>query len=159
AKTSVVGAVAKMTTGPDGSLYFVEYSPLSGPTASDVRIRRIRPDGVIEHVAGTHGSGDSGDNGPAVDAQIYTVSLATDSSGNLYLGEYPAAVRRIDRTGQITRFALTGVAGLGSVGGGALGASLPAVNAVAVGRDGTVYVGSQTTPLAGPAFSGGPLYQ
>ncbi|HVP61522.1 MAG TPA: RHS repeat-associated core domain-containing protein [Myxococcaceae bacterium] len=160
AKTTTVGAVSVMATGPDGSLYFTEFSALSTPTNSDLRVRRIRPDGRIEHIAGTQGFGDSGDYGPATQAQISTGSLTADASGNLYLGETDSSViRRIDRTGQISHFALTGVAGLAQIGGGALGASLPSVNAIAAGPDGTLYVGSTAVPLSGPPFTGGPLFR
>src|SRR5262249_52998471 len=159
-RTTTVGDLLGMTTGPDGSLCFTELAALNASTNSDLRLRRIRPDGRIEHIAGTRGFGDSGDHGPATQAQISTGTMTTDGSGNLYLGETDSSViRRIDRTGQISHFALTGVAGLAQIGGGALGASLPTVNAIAAGPDGTLYVGSTAVPLSGPPFTGGPLFR
>ena len=52
------------------------------------RIRRVSRDGSITTVAGTGTAGDSGDGGPAINAQLnYPVGVAVDTSGNLYIAD------------------------------------------------------------------------
>jgi sugar lactone lactonase YvrE len=75
-------------------------------------------------VAGLNGSGYSGDNGPAIDAQLNQAEgLAYDSAGNLYIGDsYNYVVRKVDTSGIITTFA-------GSGNYGYSGDNLPAIDA------------------------------
>lgn len=49
--------------GPDGSVYFAD--------ADNNVIRRVRPDGIVERVAGTGTAGFGGDGGLATSAQLY----------------------------------------------------------------------------------------
>lgn len=88
---------------PDGSVYFTEVSGSESGC-----IRRIRPDGIIETVAGQFGatySGDSfiGDGGPAVDATVfspYDVKVLNDGSfffSDAFLGR----LRRVNLDGTI----------------------------------------------------------
>ena len=52
------------------------------------RVRRVSPEGIITTVAGSGAAGYSGDNGPAVDAQLYNPqSVALDIAGNLYIAD------------------------------------------------------------------------
>jgi hypothetical protein len=102
---------------PDGSLYF----------PSDYRIRRIRPDGVLETVAGVGTSGFSGDGGPAKTAQLWFPSnVVRDSSGGLIFSDHDYRIRRIAPDGTIATIAGTGLpSGNGPSEGEAL--SLPVV--------------------------------
>jgi len=53
------------------------------------RIRRVDTSGIITTVAGNGIAGYSGDGGSATSAQFYyPFGVATDSSGNLYIGDY-----------------------------------------------------------------------
>jgi sugar lactone lactonase YvrE len=71
------------------------------------RIRRVSPDGSITTVAGTGSAGDSGDGGPAINAQLnFPVGVAVDTSGNLYIADTGNnRVRRVSAEGVITTVA------------------------------------------------------
>jgi hypothetical protein len=95
-------------------------------TGLDVAESEVSPataqGGTLATVAGTGEPGCSGDGGPATEAQLEAPSsLAFDSAGNLYIGEF-STVRKVDPDGLITTVAGTGV--LGSSGDG-----LPATEA------------------------------
>lgn len=81
----------------DGSIYLVQSN----------RIRRIDPQGVVTTIAGGPTSGDSGDGGPAVDAEMRTpteITIAPD--GSIYFSDNAAGrIRRIDADGIITTVA------------------------------------------------------
>ncbi len=54
----------------------------------NARIRMVSPGGVITTVAGNGGAGYSGDGGPAISAQVGSLSgLAIDAAGNLYAAD------------------------------------------------------------------------
>ncbi len=94
-----------LAAAPDGTVYFIDYG--------NARIRKIATDGRISTIAGTGVSGDSGDGGPALQAQLEmrtydydTDGLALDPRGFLYFAEfYAGKIRRVDlATGIITTF-------------------------------------------------------
>ena len=88
-----------------GNLYFTDFA--------NHRIRYINTIGIISTIAGTGVAGNTGDNGPATDAQINSpYGIVVDKSGNIYFADYEAdVIRKIDRFGIITKFAGTGVFG------------------------------------------------
>jgi sugar lactone lactonase YvrE len=64
-----------------GNLYIAD--------TGDQRIRRISSSGVIATVAGTGSPGFSGDNGPAINAQLDNpYGLAVDSAGKVYIADF-----------------------------------------------------------------------
>lgn len=68
-----------MALGPDGSLYVVSYVfPTGG------RVRRIRPDGIVEGVAGNGQIGAQGDGGPALQSQMRLSSIGLAPDGSIY---------------------------------------------------------------------------
>ncbi len=108
-----------LVRGPDGALYFCEYT--------GQRIRKVTPDGNIHTVAGTGKKGYSGDGGPALQATFNLPhEIRFDKAGNFYLADMTNhAVRRVDgKTGVITTFAGTGQAGYSGDGGPASAAQL-----------------------------------
>ncbi len=91
------------------------------------RVRRIdAATGIVNTIAGTGQRGDSGDGGPAVQAQLNTPtgSVAVDAQGNVYvLDAGNQRVRKIDISGIITTFAGNGQAGFSGDAGLATHAS------------------------------------
>jgi len=79
--------------------------------ASDNRVRKINPLGVIQTIAGTGIVGFSGDGGAATAAQLnHPYGIALDLAGNVYVADLGnARVRKIDTAGVITTVAGGGV--------------------------------------------------
>lgn len=91
--------IGDLVVVPDRTIYLV---PQSGS-----RVLRIDRSGQLETVAGQATEGFSGDNGPAVDAQLRRPSaLAFDSVGNLYvLDDGNENIRKVDTGGIISTVA------------------------------------------------------
>ena len=72
------------------------------PESSNDRIRRVDTDGIITTIAGIDTSGDSGDGGPATDAELNgPYGVALDADGGLFVADrYNYRVRRV----QVQRF-------------------------------------------------------
>ncbi|MEO8594543.1 MAG: hypothetical protein ABI759_14600 [Candidatus Solibacter sp.] len=106
-------------------------------------IRRIRPDGILETLAGTGTTGFSGDGGPALDATLNSPgSPRFDSQGNLYFADaYNYRIRRIDTRGIITTVAGDGIRYTEGMDrdGPAFERSLSLVSDLAVDSRGNVY--------------------
>lgn len=88
-----------------GNLYIIDQD--------NYRIRKINLFGIISTVVGTGVSGNNGDGGLAVNAQInLPFSITTDDSQNLFLADYSGAsncIRKVDiSTGIISKYAGTG---------------------------------------------------
>src|ERR1051326_3496461 len=89
------------------------------------RIRRVSPDGMIATVAGSGVAGYSGDNGPAVSAQLSSPwGIAADRSGNIFIADGSNRVRRVSTSGIITTVAGNGSYGFSGDGGPATSAQL-----------------------------------
>ncbi|MFT4518366.1 MAG: cytochrome c peroxidase [Halioglobus sp.] len=104
AKDSVLNGPFGIALSPTGEVIFSDYY--------NNRIRVIDGDSKkIETIAGTGRSGNSGDEGPGVEAQIdVPLDIAADSAGNIYLSDWHHhVVRKIDaRSGR-----MEAVAGIG----------------------------------------------
>ena len=98
--------------------------------APDHRIRRVRPNGIIETVAGAGEAGYAGDGGPATNAKVNSpYGLAVDGQGNLYVADYGnGRVRRISTSGIIST-----VAGGGTLNPSYFGAAVAGTSAVLAG--------------------------
>ena len=130
-----------VAVGPDGSLYVSDHNS---------KIRRVGPDGVITTFAGNGVVGYSGDGGPATAASLgnpWGVALGPD--GSLYIADYSNnVIRRVGPVGpdgirRITTVAGNGVNGQSSGDGGpAIAATVGAPLGVAVGPDGSLYIGA-----------------
>lgn len=110
--------------------------------ASNHRVRRVTPTGIIQTYAGRGVRGYGGDGGPALEAQMDTPrALALDAQGNLYVAEYGNhAVRRITPEGKIETVAGTGVAGYAGDGGKAVNANLNGPLGIAVDAFGNLLI-------------------
>ena len=111
--------------------------------ASNHRIRRVDPSGIISTVAGTGERGFSVGYGPAVQAMLsFLTGVAVDTAGNLYIADYEnRRVRKVDPSGIITTFAGTGEADFFiQEGGQAVQATLSLPHGVAVDSSGNVFI-------------------
>src|ERR1017187_5034159 len=97
--------------------------------------------GILTRVAGNASNGFSGDNGPAVNAQLYAPNgLALDPAGNLYIadtGNY--RIRKVSN-GIITTVAGNGVSGAAGDGGPATSAEMSYPYALAIDAAGNLYI-------------------
>jgi RHS repeat-associated protein len=142
-----------IAVGPDDSVWFADSWP-SPP--NDVRIRRIAPDGTIWTEIGGGPAPQPADpyqEGAAASqvriAYVNGNGLAVGPDGTVYVidtGGSGTWVRAIGPDGISHRFAGGGSPGPGSVGDGgpATSASLNGAKSLAVGPDGSVYIGEAT---------------
>jgi len=84
-----------------GNLYFAD--------TGNYRVRKVSG-GLITTIAGNGTQGDSGDNGPATDAQLSPSAVAVDSDGNLYIADDVHNRVRMVSNGIITTVAGNGTA-------------------------------------------------
>jgi len=110
--------------------------------AENHRIRKVDVNGIITTIAGMGNSGYSGDNGPALNAQLNLPhGITVDSSNNLYIGDrLNHRIRKIDTNGIITTIAGTGAAGYSGDGGPATQAQLAQPFHLAVDTMGNLYI-------------------
>ena len=121
--------------GPDGAIWFCEYS--------GQRIRRVATDGTISTVAGNGTKGYAGDGGPALEASFNLPhELRFDADGNLFITDMANhAIRRIDgKTRIVTTFAGNHKRGYSGDGGPADQASLNSPHSLQFGPDGSLYI-------------------
>jgi len=121
--------------GPDGAIYFCEYT--------GQRIRKVTPDGIIHTVAGTGKVGYTGDGGPALKATFNLPhEIRFDKEGNFYIADMTNhAIRKVDaKTGNIETFVGTGKAGYSGDGGPANQAELKQPHSIQFGHDGNLYI-------------------
>jgi streptogramin lyase len=107
------------------------------------RIRKVTPDGIITTVAGNGSEGYSGDGGSATNAQIaWPRGVVMDVDGCMYIADCGnSVIRKVTPDGTITTVAGTGVEGYSGDGGPALKAKLADPHGIAVGEDGSLYIG------------------
>lgn len=121
--------------GPDGALWFCEYS--------GQRIRKITRDGIITTVAGNGQVGYAGDSGPALQASFNKPhEIRFDPAGNCYIADMANhAIRRIDaKSGIITTFAGNHRKGYSGDDGPAAEASLSSPHSIQFGPEGDLYI-------------------
>lgn len=101
--------------------------------------------GIISTVAGNGNPfGATGDGGSALNAEVNPRALAVDGSGNLYIANGPATIRRVDATtGIINRFAGNGYTGAAGDGGSPTMAGLCNPQALAFSGSGALYIADQ----------------
>ncbi len=131
-----------VAVGPDGSLFIADRR--------NNRIRRVTRDGTIATMAGSGGmaGGFSGDGGPATLALLdITTGVTVGHDGTMFVADYDNhRVRRVTPDGTITTVAGSGgvewnSGGFDGDGGPAIEARLDRPRDVAVGPDGSLYIG------------------
>jgi streptogramin lyase len=121
--------------GPDGAIWFCEYS--------GQRIRRVAQDGIISTIAGNGAAGYSGDGGPAILASFNLPhEIRFDRAGDLFIVDMSNhAIRKVNlKTGTISTLAGTGKPGYSGDGGPAAKAQFDKPHSIQFGPDGNLYV-------------------
>jgi trimeric autotransporter adhesin len=115
-----------------GNLYIADYE--------NCRIRKVS-NGVITTVAGNGTQGYSGDDGPAISAQLhFPVGIAVDSAGDLYIADSSNNRIRKVSNGLITTVAGNGTEAYSGDGGPATSAGVYWPRGVAVDSAGNLYI-------------------
>ncbi len=106
--------------------------------AGNNEVRKVSSVGVITRVAGTGTAGNSGDDGPATDAELnFPTGMAVTADGGFLIADAGNnEVRKVSSAGVITRVAGTGTAGNSGDDGPATDAELNNPVGVAVTADG-----------------------
>ena len=96
---------------------------------------------VITTFAGTGTSGYSGNQGPAVKAELSdALGVCADPSGNIYIADHANhVIRKVDKDGIISNFAGTGSFGYSGDGGPAINAQLEYPYGLYADKQGNVY--------------------
>ena len=135
ARFSGLDTPTAVCVGPSGEIYIAD--------SGNCCVRVVDRNGGIRTFAGRPGEcGSGGDGGPALDARLACpCALALDPAGNLYIADRDAnMVRKVDRAGIIHTVAGSGEYGTNGDGGFAVNAAIEWPIALAVTRDGTIYV-------------------
>jgi hypothetical protein len=126
----------------------------------DGHIRKVNSSGIITTVAGLVATGFSGDNGPAISAQLNTpYGLSTDASGNLYIADLNNfRSRKITAsTGIITTVAGTGIGGYNGDGIAATDANIIPLHVFAAPGGALYITESNRIRKVAPCVGGAPI--
>ena len=106
------------------------------------RIRKVNTAGIISTFAGTGNAGFSGDGGLATAAEIsYAYAVATDASGNVYIGDFSNnRVRKVNTNGIISTYAGNGTGGLTGIGAAAMYAGIGSPTGISLDTAGNIYI-------------------
>jgi YVTN family beta-propeller protein len=135
ALSAEIGQPAQIAYDAAGNLYFDQVS--------NCVVRKVDTSGIIHTVAGTATCGYNGDNIPATTAQLNLPhGVATDSSGNVYIGDSANhRIRKVDTSGTITTFAGTGHRGFSCNGGLATSANVGNPRGLTISNN-VLYIGN-----------------
>ena len=131
--SAAFGPRLALSVSPQGQVIITDIS--------NVRIRALTTDPIVQTIAGTGVTSYSGDGGPAYLATFSSPTCtATDLSGNLYVADTGNRILRIIQGSTITTYAGTpGVQGSAGDGGPALSATLTAPFGLATDLSNNVY--------------------
>jgi uncharacterized protein (TIGR03437 family) len=133
ATSASVGSPMGVAVDGAGNVYFSDQSGY---------VRKVATDGTISTLAGNGTVGFSGDGGPGINAQFFSlIGIGVDSSGVVYVVDNNnKRIRKIALDGTITTFAGNGRFGTGGDGGLATNATFETPNDVFVDSRGSVYI-------------------
>jgi uncharacterized protein (TIGR03437 family) len=150
-------ATSAALNGPLGIAVDSAHNLYIADTANN-RIRFVASNGMISTVAGTGAPGYSGDNGPAMSAELAApVAVAVDAAGDIYIADSSTRIRKVYPDGFINNIAGSGVAGYSGDAGIATSGQLNGPSAIALDSAGNLYVadtGNNAVRLLQPAASG-----
>lgn len=144
------------------SPYGIAIDPVGRVVIADtlnLRVRRIELDDRIVAVAGTGSFGFSGDDGPAVSAELASpLSVAVDSLGRIVIADaLNQRVRRVAVDGTITTVAGTGTQGFSGDGTAAIGAELALPFGVAIDGQGRIAIADKSNQRIRRVDAGGTI--
>ncbi len=114
---------------------------VGGGDGKHFMVNRISPSGEVTRIAGTGRPGFSGDEGPAIEANLgWVYDLAVDQEGNVYIADHDNnCIRMVDLNGVITTIAGTGEPGWSGDFGPARDARVGHPWGIALDEGGNVY--------------------
>jgi sugar lactone lactonase YvrE len=133
--SSTDGGIA---TDRAGNVYFCDQN--------NYRVRKIDLTGVITTFAGSGPiwpapSGNTGDGGPATNAQLFPNHIAIDTAGNVFISDgQHYVIRKIDKAGIISTYAGNDTSGFKGDGGPATAAELSNVGQLVVDTTGSLFI-------------------
>lgn len=135
-------ATAAQLQNPEGVAFTPDGALLIADTGNH-RIRRVGLDGAISTLAGAGEPGFGGDGGPATAALLNAAeAIAVGPDGTLYVADTGNhRIRGIGADGVIRTVAGSGQPGFDGDGGPATAAALLGPSGVAVGADGSIFIG------------------
>lgn len=104
-------------------------------------VRKVSSTGIVTTIAGNGTAGNSGDGGPATNAQIYwPTGIAVNSSGDLFIVDQRSnVIRKVNgATGIISTIAGTGTMGYSGDGGPATNAELNSPSGICIDATGNI---------------------
>ena len=106
------------------------------------RVRKVDTNGIITSIAGNGTEGNTGNEGPAIDAQLKSPErVAIDNIGNVYIADsHNHSIRKVDTNGIITTIAGNGNEGDRGDGGLAKFSLLSWVNDISIDDMGNLYI-------------------
>ena len=133
--TASASGVWSMAPGLNGEIFFA--------LRNNNVVCKLRTDGTVIRVAGNGNSGASTDGALATNSPLGgPISIASDSSGNLYIAEYDAtfSIKKVDTSGYITTLLnASHTKAFGAAGSAAINTTSYGPLALAVSADGEVY--------------------
>jgi hypothetical protein len=135
--TTIAGNGISGYSGDNGPATAAEFKALGGIAVDNMgdvyiadymnhRTRKVNASGIITTFAGTGTSGNTGDNGPATDAELTAPNgVHVDNAGNVFIiDNYAYVVRKVNAAGIITTIAGNGTPGYSGDNGPATAAQL-----------------------------------
>lgn len=106
-------------------------------------IKKVTPEGIVSNAVGNGTSGNSGDGGAAIQAQISSpYHIAFDSDGNMYFADNEnQQIKKVNTAGIISTFAGSGSRGYSGDGGPAVNATLLYPWTIDIDDQNNLYIG------------------